>query len=196
MQTNLLGIWEDYTVVCCHLTFHAWLVGHHVFCLVWEDARERRAITLFSNTSRGGKQGWTMGWSDTVWQQGGGKPQLVDVGQTPPMRTNCSADSAWSPVSDAQLCRTGGLNIKTQSLLRNSDSHNFQSLSCSACVLQRLLKWCPFRGLYDQNIKNRQTGNGAGCIWDTLTLLLYQMLWYIYIFYWQIDTFFSLALDS
>lgn len=107
---------------------------------------------------------------------GGGKPQLVDVGQTPPMRTNCSADSAWSPVSDAQLCRTGGLNMKTQSLLRNSDSHNFQSLSCSACVLQRLLKWCPFRGLYDQNIKNRQTGNGAGCIWDALTLLLYQML--------------------
>lgn len=113
MQTNLLWIWEDYTVVWCHLTFHAWLVGHHVFCLGWEDARERerRAITLFSNTSIGGKQGWTMGWSDGVWQQGM-KVQLVNAGQTPPMRTNCSAVPAWSPGSER--CRTQGLNLKTQ----------------------------------------------------------------------------------
>lgn len=176
MQINLVWIWEDYTVVCCHLTFHAWLVSHHVFCLVWEEARERekRAITLFSNTSSGGKQGWTMGRSEGDSRGWNYSSWMLD------------RHLPWGPI--AQQCQHGVLFLmrnyaepeawtsKLNKLL-HIWVHNCQSLNCPACVLQRLLKWCPFSRGYDQYITNRQMGNGAGWIFDTLTLLLYQMLW-------------------
>lgn len=82
---------------------------------------------------------------------------------------NYAEPEAWT--SKLNSCSIFGITI----------SHNFPSLSCPACVLQRLLKWCPFSRGYDQYITNRQTGNGPGWICDTFTLLLYQMWLHLHI---------------